>query len=923
MTSRYLIVFLFTISISFIQAQELRSFQEGGRYGFRKGNEVLVPAKYSYASEFSEGTALVKENTVWGFLKENGEWLVAPTFDNAQPFQDGFALVLKGGKYGLIDHTGKMVVPVAFNKIVKDWDGYQLFGEKLGFYNPKWKTYIPSEFDKIDHARYFSIARKGNEYVIFHDGKQLTTTKFLPQLTNYNHPFLDVKRLDGVDYYGILDTNGVMVVPQFYTGFQLLNVQEYHIEPNDPGYFYVYELDSTIVSLDEYTMEYNVFGPSQKRVLNAQLQPIHTGLCRDVLVQEGALQLIVNDQLAYLQSNGTLKYSKYNYFDSYGGRLIASGKDGVDVLNWQDSTFLAHFGSYLIPMEMVFDFDPETGEERSYGAGLPYQLLLVSEATNILADSVAVAFYDPWNLSFVTTYSKDQVKLEEMVGDHTFTALIMRSGENNFNYWIPGMKPISNYPFTYLKYVGGQYFMASEGNGTFLFSWITGNRFPIDGDGTAVYSTSLSTEVYVPDEASGEGYWLPITPYDIPFVRLDYPNGQYGVIDPDERFYFGPFDSIVQLHDANDPHNNYLLQVYDGELCGMINLLTGEYISPRFPGPLNMRYDGNSWNFYALEDEIHPRKYISSKGRSLDGLPEEPVFYKEKGKMGGRIYAPHKDTMVDWIPPIYKALNYTEFFMNFQAQDARTKKWGLLDMAGDTLVPFAYDRFGYREMSLGMGDFMALELYNKKKIGLYYPVRKKIIPAIYDGIYEIEASDYYNNLLLAVSDGKCALYRASDFSEVLPCAYDGIWVTEYIEKERIEVRVLQNGKTAVIWLNYFDQLKQLKFLLDQAVWYDLVFGNDAYLKSSSGWMHKNLITNKSESLNELKEIFILELEQTLQVENDKIGFKNAKGKWILPNVHTSLFVRDGGLVGFEQGMLMHYDCALDGKECHKYPWYEW
>ena len=112
------------------RAQELRSFQEGGRYGFKKGTEVIIPALYSYASEFSDGAALVKENASWGFLKENGEWLVKPSFDNAQPFHDGFALVLKGGKYGLIDRFGKLVVPMAFNKIVKDWDGFQLFGEK-------------------------------------------------------------------------------------------------------------------------------------------------------------------------------------------------------------------------------------------------------------------------------------------------------------------------------------------------------------------------------------------------------------------------------------------------------------------------------------------------------------------------------------------------------------------------------------------------------------------------------------------------------------------------------------------------------------------------------------------------------------------------------------------------------------------------
>lgn len=922
MSSRYITTILFFCFAFYYQAQELRSYQEKGLFGFKRGSEVVIQPTFSYASEFYDGFALVKVNANWGFIRPDGSWLVKPEFDNAQPFREGFALVLKGGKYGLIDRTGKQVVPIAFNRILKDWDGFQLIGEKQGYYNPKWDTYIPSKYDKIDHARYFSIARNGNNYDIFHDGKQLATTTYLPQLTYYNHPYLDLKKSADGDLYGVIDTAGTWIVPQVYSGFKVLNVLEYHIEPNDPGYFYVYELDSTKYVWEDEYQEFISSGPVQRRVLNARLEPLHKGFVQQIELQEGQLQLIVNDQLGILQSDGQLKFSRYNHFKPFAGKILARGKAGVDVLLEKDSVVLAHFGSYAIPDERIYDIDPDTGEERVYNIELPYPLILVSEHIDISSPDAQVALFDLQQMQFVTSYSKDAVALDELVGDAWFTALILRSGENKYNYWVPGTKRVSTFPFTYLKYVGGQFFMASEGEGTFLFSWITGKRFPLDGDAVAVWSTSLTTEVFVSDEL-GEGSWVFDKPYDVPFARLDYGTGKFGVIDPQERFYFGPFDSVVQQHDPNLPHNNYVLQVYDQGLCGMINLLTGEYISPQFNGSLILKFDANVANFYSPENPTHPEKYVSSKGKLLDGLPEDVELFKQNGRIGARVYAPFIDSMIEWVPPVYGTLAYSEYTMSFQAQDKRSKKWGLIDMAGDTLVPLIYDRLSYREMNLGMGDYLALELHSKKRIGLYHPVRKTTIPAVFERFFELELTDYNHNLLLAIAEGKCGLYRCADFSEILPAIYEGIWVNDRFESERIEVRVVKNGKTAIVWLDDASQLNQLSHMLENAVWYDLVVGNEGFLKTETGWIQVLLLTNESRSIENLTDVFVPEVELTLQVHDQKLGMKNKKGKWILPNIHTSFFTLDGSLVGFEKGILTHYMCSPDEKSCIKYTMYEW
>lgn len=78
------------------------------KYGYQKGNDLVVKAKYDNASEFSEGLARVGKENKYGFVTEDGKEIVPIQFSAASNFNYGFAAVkLDEGKCYFIDKSGK------------------------------------------------------------------------------------------------------------------------------------------------------------------------------------------------------------------------------------------------------------------------------------------------------------------------------------------------------------------------------------------------------------------------------------------------------------------------------------------------------------------------------------------------------------------------------------------------------------------------------------------------------------------------------------------------------------------------------------------------------------------------------------------------------------------------------------------------
>lgn len=164
-----------------------------GKWGFKDmiEDKIVIPARYDEAGySFKSGLCWVKLDNKYGFINGKGEMVVPAEYDFASDFSNGLALVNKGrrvseniedyipGKYGFIDSTGKLVVPLQYSRAENFNDGMALveINDKIGFIDTTGKLVIPAIYyvgglyfvdGKVEvedeEARSFFIDKTGKE----------------------------------------------------------------------------------------------------------------------------------------------------------------------------------------------------------------------------------------------------------------------------------------------------------------------------------------------------------------------------------------------------------------------------------------------------------------------------------------------------------------------------------------------------------------------------------------------------------------------------------------------------------------------------------------------------------------------------------------------------------------------------------------
>ena len=125
------------------------------RKGFiDKGGKLVIRARFTYVSPFSEGLAAATESESGD---RSGNWEIPPRFDWASSFQFGLAPVNQEKDCGYVDKKGDQVLrlpaPGRKQDCASAWgdftDGLSrwLFGKKYGFIDRSGKTVIPAQFD--------------------------------------------------------------------------------------------------------------------------------------------------------------------------------------------------------------------------------------------------------------------------------------------------------------------------------------------------------------------------------------------------------------------------------------------------------------------------------------------------------------------------------------------------------------------------------------------------------------------------------------------------------------------------------------------------------------------------------------------------------------------------------------------------------
>jgi hypothetical protein len=161
--------------------EDITVIKSSDKYGFMDANGAeVVPLKYDYAHNFSEGLAAVKLNGKWGFIDKMGKEVIPLKYDNVSAlfcdgFWEGLAPVELNGKWGFINKSGEEVISFRYDFTWGFSEGLAAvkLNGKWGYIDRCGKQIIPFRYDeaynflddiaKVElNMKLFNIDKKGD-----------------------------------------------------------------------------------------------------------------------------------------------------------------------------------------------------------------------------------------------------------------------------------------------------------------------------------------------------------------------------------------------------------------------------------------------------------------------------------------------------------------------------------------------------------------------------------------------------------------------------------------------------------------------------------------------------------------------------------------------------------------------------------------
>lgn len=148
---------------------------ENGYYYVDTTHQKRFSQKFEEASFFSEHYAAVKQDEVYGFIDEKGNWITQKEFMNAQSFQEGLAPVEKNHRWGFINQSNQLVIPYIYDYAQPFQNGKAIvqFKGKWGVIINSGKILIPFEYDEIQFfEKSLYIVRMKNLWGIINEKRE-------------------------------------------------------------------------------------------------------------------------------------------------------------------------------------------------------------------------------------------------------------------------------------------------------------------------------------------------------------------------------------------------------------------------------------------------------------------------------------------------------------------------------------------------------------------------------------------------------------------------------------------------------------------------------------------------------------------------------------------------------------------------------
>ncbi|RXJ83193.1 WG repeat-containing protein, partial [Arcobacter sp. CECT 8985] len=118
-------------------------------------NKIVLPASFSYISDFYRGIAVVKENDKYGYINKDFKIIKKPEYSDAREFFDEISFVKSflNNKYACIDKNMNLLSDFKYDKVFDFTDELArvVKDNKWGFINKNCKEVIKPKYDYLSN----------------------------------------------------------------------------------------------------------------------------------------------------------------------------------------------------------------------------------------------------------------------------------------------------------------------------------------------------------------------------------------------------------------------------------------------------------------------------------------------------------------------------------------------------------------------------------------------------------------------------------------------------------------------------------------------------------------------------------------------------------------------------------------------------
>ncbi|MCE3294541.1 MAG: hypothetical protein K0R65_255 [Crocinitomicaceae bacterium] len=908
-------------------------------WGYKKNNQLVIPAKFEYVTHFSEGYALVKSNGKWGYIDTLGAWYIAPEYDKGQPFQNGIAFVKKNGKTGLIGSDKRVIIEPVYDNIREDYTSYYLVNNgKYGLLSRDYPDLpaIPPVYDSVLYYSSDISSGKNSDgsWDIYFRG--VKTLEHADQPVTYkNHRYMyDMVIVSMNGKYGVHSLQSGWIIQPKYGVIEFLEFPDYRIK--NEGVSMIFALhDQDLPAMDPEWM-YNeslkdsiTFAKMNGELISSmKFNSINSSYDRYSEIQPPyAIEMGRNGKTYQLMPDFTIKEFKFTNVIShmYNSYFIADAVGGGQYILDKNFNVIDSFYRVEKYREMVQDYensgemyDPETGEyiyEPDFIHKDVEEPFLVVYKKN--GEKNVKAFYDleaklimtPWfdedqavtvQRTSIGNFYRSEVALNIL---YTFYpemdyANMEANAGKKMGYYVKGMKTGTELIFQVNNVipVTGSFFVMRTGDPGkethHLFRYKNGKTELVSTEYEVDESINLyglaSENSYDPETGEASWDYMPVK-FTHNFLVLKKEK-KFGLVTFDGTVFKPQYDTIMQNTSADFIVNTMLNGKY-----GTIDLERGYEIKPQFDSELYINSDIYSGNQIIYNTTVYAEQgsyMLDLRGRKFYGRPDMTFPRRVKGKYGLYAYSlsdMYSDPAVQ-VKADYKYLEQSFIPSIFLAQ-GKGKKWGMINFIGDTLVPLKYDKIRPYEFN-GDNSFL-LEVSNKKKKGLYDLYQGELIPPKYSEISRLGDYDIMYNLFAVKTGDKYGVVNING-QELLPAAYDEVTVLydygTYV--------VATKGKKKVAFSTQYDQQPQ------KLQEYDFLAGGKGYVNKENGFDVYNLANAEFEKTVPMDELVLNGNMFNIIVRNGKFGAADFEGKELVPCVYdfaTFMEYRDEVMIGYQNG----------------------